>query len=186
MLKAEKGLPRGLEDRLRRALEVLEGASKARILSHYDGDGTAAAALLTMTLLREGMDVHTTLSHHLDAEKVETLTGDGMDILLVSDMGSAQVDLLEKVGSPVVVLDHHQPLRDSDEVIQINPHFFRLSGTRDACGATTAFLLSPTSTVRTWTWRESPWSGASRTGSTWVASRGSTRFSSTRPWMKAC
>ncbi|MFQ5839013.1 MAG: DHH family phosphoesterase [Thermoplasmata archaeon] len=138
----KRGLPKGLQKRLREAAKVLEGVQRARILSHYDGDGTAAAALLTMTLLREGMEVHTTLSHHLNAEKVQALAAEEADVLLVSDMGSAQVDLLEKLKIPVIVLDHHQPLRDSDKVVQINPHFFGLSGTKDACGATTAFLLS--------------------------------------------
>jgi RecJ-like exonuclease len=138
----EKVLSSGLEERLQKAVKLFDGARRARILSHYDGDGTAAAALLTMALLRRGLEVHTTLSHHLDAEKVEALTSDGMDVLLVSDMGSAQVDLLEALDVPVLVLDHHQPLRDSDKVVQINPHFFGLSGTRDACGATTSFLLA--------------------------------------------
>ncbi|MDX1535024.1 MAG: DHH family phosphoesterase, partial [Thermoplasmata archaeon] len=64
------------------------------------------------------------------------------DLLVVSDMGSAQVDLLEAVDAPVVVLDHHQPPRDSETVVQLNPHFFGLQGTRDACGATTSFLLA--------------------------------------------
>lgn len=138
----QRELPEGLEDRLRKAVRLLQEASRVRILSHYDGDGTAAAALLTVAMMREGLDVHTTLSHHLDAEKAKTLTSDGMDLLLVSDMGSAQVDLLEGLGTPVVVLDHHQPLRDSDEVVQVNPHFFGMSGTRDGCGSTSSFLLA--------------------------------------------
>jgi RecJ-like exonuclease len=52
------------------------------------------------------------------------------------------VDLLERLKVPVLVFDHHQPLRDSKTVVQINPHFFGMKGTRDACGATTSFLFA--------------------------------------------
>ncbi len=137
-----RGLPEPLDERLNEAVEVTKTAERARILSHYDGDGTAAAALLTLALLREGMEVHTTLSHQLEPEELEALDLDSADVLLVSDMGSAQVDFLEKFKLPVVILDHHQPLRESKSVIQINPHLFGLSGTKDLCGATTAWLFT--------------------------------------------
>ncbi len=137
-----ESLPEGLAERLEKAASTVDGAKRARVLCHYDGDGTAAAALLTISLLREGLDVRTTLSHHLDMEKLKELDPEDADVLLVSDMGSPQVDLFERLKLPVVVLDHHQPLRDSDKVVQINPHFFGLSGTRDACGSTTSFLFS--------------------------------------------
>ncbi len=137
-----EGLPEGLSGRLERAVEVVKSAQRVRLLCHYDGDGTASAALLTLALLRQGVDVHATLSRQLDTEKLKALALDGADALLVSDMGSAHVDLLEKLKLPVVVLDHHQPLRDSKSVVQVNPHFFGLSGTQDACGATTSFLFS--------------------------------------------
>ncbi len=137
-----EGLPEGINKRLGRAVDVVETANKARVLSHYDGDGTAAAALLTLSLLRKGVEVHTTLSHHVEPDRLGNLGLESADVLLVSDMGSGQVDFLERLKLPVVVLDHHQPLRDSKSVIQINPHLFGLSGTRDLCGSTASFLLT--------------------------------------------
>ncbi len=138
----EDGLPEGMGERLGRAVEAVREADRVRILCHYDADGTAAAAVLTRALLRQNQEVHTTLSHVLNPDRLERATEGAVDLLLVSDMGSAQVDLLEEVKAPVVVLDHHQPLRDSETVIQLNPHFFGLQGTRDACGATMSFLLA--------------------------------------------
>ncbi len=139
-----EGLPQGLEERLEGAARVVDGAERVRILCHYDGDGTAAAALLALSLLRQGADVHVTLSRQLNEERLRAMTLEGTDVLLVSDMGSAHVDLLETLKLPVVVLDHHQPLRDSETVVQVNPHLFGLSGTQDACGATTSLLFSLT------------------------------------------
>ncbi|MFQ6012819.1 MAG: DHHA1 domain-containing protein [Thermoplasmata archaeon] len=138
----EDGLPEGMGDRLGRAIETVRDADRVRVLCHYDADGTASAAVLTRALLRENQEVHATLSHQLNRDRLARVTEDAVDLLLVSDMGSAQVDLLEEVKAPVVVLDHHQPLRDSETVVQLNPHFFGLQGTRDACGASTSFLLA--------------------------------------------
>lgn len=138
----EDGVPDALWTRLEAAVEALEGADRVRVLCHYDSDGTAAAAVLTAAALRRGLEVHATLSHTLREETVEDVAQGAMDVLLVADMGSAQVDLLERIDVPVLVFDHHQPLRDSEDVIQVNPHFFGLKGTRDACGATTSFLFA--------------------------------------------
>lgn len=138
----EEKLPEPLVERLNRAVATLDEAERARVLCHYDADGTAAAAVLTAALLRQGLEVHTTLSHTLREETVQEVAQDAMDVLLVADMGSAQVDLLERFEVPVLVFDHHQPLRDSENVVQVNPHFFGMQGTRDACGATTSFLFA--------------------------------------------
>ncbi len=138
----EDGLPKGMGERLGKAVEIVREANRVRVLCHYDADGTAAAAVLTRALLRENQEVHVTLSHVLNQERLEQATEGDVDLLLVSDMGSAQVDLLEEIKAPVVVLDHHQALRDSETVVQLNPHFFGLQGTRDACGATMSFLLA--------------------------------------------
>ncbi len=135
-------LPEGLTERLGQGIEALEGADRVRILSHYDGDGTASAALLTASLLRRGVETHATLSHNVDPDSLKELALENADALLVSDMGSAQVDVLERLKVPVVILDHHQPLRESEKVVQVNPHLFGLSGTKDLCGATTTFLFT--------------------------------------------
>lgn len=141
-MKLIDDLPTPLRERLQEAVRTLGGADRVRVLCHYDGDGTAAAALLTRALLREGLEVHASLSHQLEPEELEGLTLDDADALVVSDMGSAQVDFLEGLDTRVIVLDHHQPLRDSDKLVQVNPHLFGLSGTSDLCGATTAFLFT--------------------------------------------
>lgn len=135
-------LPEDLTERLGQGIEALEGVDRVRILSHYDGDGTASAALLTASLLRRGVETHATLAHNVDPESLQELALESADALLVSDMGSAQVDVLERLKVPVVILDHHQPLRESEKVVQVNPHLFGLSGTRDLCGATTTFLFT--------------------------------------------
>ena len=134
--------PQGLLDRARLAAERMEGVSRVRILCHYDPDGTTSAAILARALMRRGKRVHATMSHALDAATVDRVRQEPNEFLVVSDMGSAQLDLLESLPFPVVVLDHHKPLRDSERVVHVNPHSFGIDGAREMCGATTSWLFT--------------------------------------------
>ncbi len=134
--------PQGLLDRVRTAASLVDGVSRVRILCHYDQDGTTSAALLARALLRRGKRVHATMAHALDAATVDRVKAEPNELLVVSDMGSAQLDLLEPLPYPVIVLDHHKPLRDSERVAHVNPHLFGVDGTREMCGATTSWLLT--------------------------------------------
>ncbi len=120
----------------------MDGVSRVRILCHYDPDGTTSAAILTRALMRRGKRVHATMSHALDKAAAERMRAESNELLVVSDMGSAQLDLLESLGYPVIVLDHHRPLRDTEKLVHVNPHLFGVDGAREMCGATTTWLFS--------------------------------------------
>jgi single-stranded-DNA-specific exonuclease len=134
--------PQGLLDRARAAGALTDSVSRVRILCHYDPDGTTSAAILARALMRRGKRVHATMSHALDATTVERIKAEPNELLFVSDMGSAQLDLLESLPFPVVVLDHHKPLRDSERIVHVNPHLFGIDGAREMCGATTTWLFT--------------------------------------------
>ncbi len=134
--------PQGLLERARRGHAFLDRVSRVRILCHYDPDGTTSAAILARALLRRGKRVHATMTHALDSATVERVKAEPNELLLVSDMGSAQLDLLEGLPYPVVVLDHHKPLRDSERVVHVNPHLFGVDGAREMCGATTTWFFT--------------------------------------------
>ena len=134
--------PQGLLERAHRAAALVDGVSRVRVLCHYDPDGTTSAAILARALMRRGKRVHATMSHALDAATVERVRAEPNELLLVSDMGSAQLDLLEALPFPVVVLDHHKPLRDSERVVHVNPHLFGVDGAREMCGATTTWVFT--------------------------------------------
>lgn len=144
MGKVEEFVPRPLLDRMAKGREYVRRARKVRVISHYDADGCTSAAILTKALLREGKDLQITLAHGLAGDLVERVNEGGADVLVVSDIGSGQIDALEAARMPVVVLDHHQPLRETqrETIVHANPHLFGISGTKGACGATTTFLFS--------------------------------------------
>lgn len=134
--------PQGLLERAQRGAALVDGVSRVRVLCHYDPDGTTSAAILARALMRRGKRIHATMSHALDAATVERVRAEPNELLLVSDMGSAQLDLLESLPFPVVVLDHHKPLRDSERVVHVNPHLFGIDGAREMCGATITWVFT--------------------------------------------
>lgn len=134
--------PPGLLERAREAAKLVDSVSRVRVFCHYDPDGTTSASILTRALMRRGKRIHATMAHALDRSSAARLNEESNELLIVSDMGSAQLDLLEGLTYPVIVLDHHKPIRDSDKVVHVNPHLEGVDGAREMCGATTTWLFS--------------------------------------------
>src|SRR6266581_523324 len=142
--------PQGLLDRARKAVDLVDAASRIRVFCHYDPDGTTSASILARALMRRGKRVHASMAHALDRASADRLQAESNELLVVSDMGSAQLDLLEHLPYPVVVLDHHKPVRDSDTVVHVNPHLDGVDGAREMCGATTTWLFTLVLDERNW------------------------------------
>ncbi len=134
----------GLSGRMDRASAVLSGAgsAKVRVISHYDADGISSAAVLSIMLRRLGLLFHVTMTQSLDKGLIDNLMEEGGKYFIFSDMGSGQLELLEKLPGEIIVLDHHKPVGDSERIIHINPSMFGSNGTTDVSGATTCFLLA--------------------------------------------
>ncbi len=143
-------LPPDLLARAAKGVRLVERARRLRILGHYDPDGTTSAAILARAAMRWGKDFHASTSTVIDDALVARLGGEGNELVLVSDMGSARLDALEHLPCPVIVLDHHKPLRDSEKVIHINPHLAGVDGTREACGSTTTWAFALAMDERNW------------------------------------
>ena len=90
------------------AKEEIDKASNIRVISHYDADGISSAAILCALLNRAGKTFQISMIKGLTDEIVAD--SDDSDLLILSDMGSSNLDALEKLNCRVVVLDHHKPL----------------------------------------------------------------------------
>ncbi|HYT00270.1 MAG TPA: DHH family phosphoesterase [Thermoplasmata archaeon] len=134
--------PQSLLDRAQKAADLVDGVSRIRVFCHYDPDGTTSASILARAFMRRGKRIHASMSHALDRASADRLRGESNELLFVSDMGSSQLDFLEQMPYPVVVLDHHKPVRDSTTVVHVNPHQHGVDGAREMCGATTTWLFS--------------------------------------------
>src|SRR5947199_8226290 len=129
--------PEGLLDRARKAAGLVDEPPRVGIFCHYEPDGTTSASILARALMRRGKRIHATMAHALDGTSAARLQEESNELLVVSDMGSGQLDLLESLPYPVVVRDHHKPSRDSDRIAHLSPHFFAVDGARRRAGSTT-------------------------------------------------
>lgn len=121
-------------------------SSKVRVISHYDADGISAAGILCSALHRAGYDFHATLMRNPFNKGIERLAKEHNDIIIFSDMGSAQIKSIESLGCACIILDHHQFIAQetNDNVVQINANRCGIDGNYEACGATLSFSFSKT------------------------------------------
>lgn len=128
----------------RRAAELICASDSVRAVSHYDADGLAAAGVAAETLRTMGKRFHLTIVHDLNDELVERLAKEKNDLTIFCDMGSGQLELIQKLGK-IIICDHHKPEKMQQylgDVIQINAHIFGIDGNYEASAATIAFVLA--------------------------------------------
>ena len=113
-----------------------------RILTHYDGDGGSAAIILTQALRRKNIRFHLGFIRNLDSVKFRERVEEYPDVFtIIADAGSDQAGAIEE-HSNVVILDHHFFRDNNFKGLNINARNYGVDGTRDACGATMAFLMA--------------------------------------------
>jgi len=135
-------LPDEFSDSVKQAIKVINSAEQLRILTHYDADGLSAASIMVGALSRANKKFHLTISKSLDGDMLESVAKEGNPTVLFLDMGSGQIDGLERLESKVCSLDHHKPIRKSKKVVQVNPHFFEIDGMTDSCASTISFVTA--------------------------------------------
>jgi len=135
-------LPDEFSESLKQALKIINSASMLRVISHHDADGIAAAGIFTSALRRAHKQFHLSIVKGLDAEDVERLAKEGNEAILMFDMGSGQIDSIEKIDAKIAALDHHKPIRKSKKVVQANPHFYDIDGMTEACASSLSLLAA--------------------------------------------
>ena len=143
-------LPENLLLRFSLAATAVRECTEARVFSHNDADGIAAASVLTSMLVRAGKGAQTTNLKSFDLPAIQASLVKGVDLLIVADMGSSNLTALESLGVKVIVLDHHRPEKDSDKVLHLNPSVLKVDGARYACASTLSMLLAVTVDEGSW------------------------------------
>lgn len=133
------GLPDGLEKKLNRASSILEEYDKFRIITHYDGDGIASAAVLAQVLMDSKKGFHCRFVHSFPDDISEDLP------VICTDIGNSHLDKISEMDCPAVVLDHHAvdgTVEGKEDKVFINPHEFGIDGSQEVSGGTLSFLLA--------------------------------------------
>lgn len=112
--------------------------TRIRVISHYDADGISAAAIICKALYRAGYDFHVTLMRNPFDKGLERVSKEENKLIIFCDMGSGQIETIEKIDAKSIIIDHHQVRKEktSDNVLQINANMCGINGNYEACGAT--------------------------------------------------
>ncbi len=143
----------GLSRRLEEAADaVREHQGTVRIISHYDPDGITAAAIVCHMVRRQGNDFQATLTKNLNEEKVSEIGSSTPEdqLIIFSDMGSALIGQLDELPHKIIIADHHQPEKEGEKVIHLNPHLFGIDGAREASASSFVFALAITVDENNW------------------------------------
>ena len=124
----------------------LPKSTRIRVVSHYDADGISAGGIICNALYREGYDFHATLMRNPFDKGLERLSKEENELIIFSDMGSGQIETMEKLGCKVIILDHHQYLKSEvgKNVLQINANLCGIDGNYESSGATLSFFFAKT------------------------------------------
>ena len=126
---------------LKKASDLIHENEQVRLLCHYDGDGTSAAIILTNALKRLGIKFHLSFVKALDGPSFNALIDHESSLIIISDAGSDQLRFLDRTDN-IIVLDHHFYSDSGTKALNINVRKYGIDGTRDACGATMAFMMA--------------------------------------------
>jgi RecJ-like exonuclease len=118
--------------------------TKIRVISHYDADGMTSAAIICKALYRAGYDFQATLMRNPFDKGLARVSKEENDLIIFSDMGSGQIETIEKMDCKAIIIDHHQYLKEktSENVLQINANLFGINGNYEACGATLSYSFA--------------------------------------------
>ena len=115
---------------------------KIHLVSHFDTDGITSAAILSKTLERLDKQFSVKILKQLGQNEIDIFPED--KIILISDLGSGNIDELSKIKNKVFILDHHEILEQpkSENIHILNPHL--LNEYEELCAAELSYLFSRT------------------------------------------
>lgn len=124
-------------------IQKKDPSTRFRVVSHYDADGITAAAIICIALQRQGYDFHATLMRNPFTEGLERVKKENNDYIIFTDMGSGQLPILETFSTSLMIIDHHQVIKENtpDHILQINANLFDINGNYDASGASMAYMV---------------------------------------------
>jgi single-stranded-DNA-specific exonuclease len=125
-------------------ISSLPKSNRIRVISHYDADGITSAAIICKALYRAGYDFQATLMRNPFDKGLERVSKEKNELIIFCDMGSGQIQAIEKLNCKSIIIDHHQFLKQEtkEHVLQINANLCAINGNYEACGATLCYALA--------------------------------------------
>jgi len=129
-----------MSERIKELAEAISEAERVRVITHIDADGLSSAGIICSILHKEEKQFSVKAIKQLDKDNISELFSNmRSDLLILTDLGSGQADKLPK-NKGVCIIDHHQPV--SSEILQLNPHFFGIDGSREVSSSGLCYLVA--------------------------------------------
>jgi RecJ-like exonuclease len=128
----------------KKIINLIPKSSRVRVISHYDADGITSAAIMCKAIYRAGYDFHASLMRNPFDKGLARVSNEDNELIIFLDMGSGQIETIEKMGCKSIIVDHHQYLKEktSENVLQINANLCGINGNYEACGSTLSYSVA--------------------------------------------
>jgi RecJ-like exonuclease len=121
--------------------EQLKAEPKLAVVGHYDADGLASTAILVKALRRAGVDTQFINTRQMDSDHIAEVNSLESPVVCFVDMGSGQIELLEKeIKKKFYIVDHHPPVKETPN--QVNPFQHGIDGTREVSATGVAYFVA--------------------------------------------
>jgi len=125
--------------------ETVAQDGSIHVFSHLDADGVAAAGIIGKALFRLDAKFRIRITQWIEDKIVGEVLSDKPQLIIFTDLGSGYVGLLSQKlpDFKIVILDHHQMVgKESDNIVQVNPHLHGIDGARDISGSGVAYFVA--------------------------------------------
>ncbi len=113
--------------------------NKVHLISHYDTDGITSAAIILKVLEKLQKQFSLKIIKQLSVEEISLFPKD--KIIILSDLGSGNLDILSNLDNEILIIDHHEITgKISKNIHMINPHASNIY--HELCSAELCYLLA--------------------------------------------
>lgn len=125
----------------------VEQGAVIRILTHNDADGVASGGIMSNVAKRVGIPFKTTVEKRLDEQILRGVVEEKPSLVVLTDFGSGYLEMVGKALTDVetIIFDHHMPVGNPpSNVMQVNPLFHGIDGSRDIAASGVCYLFAKT------------------------------------------
>lgn len=130
----------GFYNKCKKIAVQLKEEPRITVVGHYDADGLASTAIMVKALRRAGVETDFINTRQIDEDHLSEVSSKDHPLLFV-DMGSGQIELLEsKLSQKFFIIDHHPPVKETDN--QVNPFQHGIDGTRELSATGACYFVA--------------------------------------------
>jgi len=132
-----------LVEKIRNTISLIEDSQPPFFLvSHYDADGLSAATSVLLLLERLKMPYHLTVVEQLTPEFLHDILSEKSGSVVFLDLGSGMLEYIKpNKNLQVFIIDHHLPQPPRENIVEINPHRYKVDGSLETSSSSLSFLL---------------------------------------------